>query len=192
MHDPFPMLIHAWRSHADEHAARQIVEGLYPLVTRIVRRHATAREGPEDLVQEVFVRLFEMLPRYDDRFPLENWVARLALNVCRNRWKYQARRPEVRWEDLSEGERRVCEAGLARANRLPDDAADDARALMFRLLETLPADDRLVLSLLHLEEKQVGEIATLMGWSRTLVKVRAFRARAKLRKAVAALETEKK
>ena len=55
-------------------------------------------------------------------------------------------------------------------------------------LETLSPDDRLVLSLLHLEEKSVAEIATLTGWSRPLVKVRAFRARARIRKALTALQ----
>jgi RNA polymerase sigma-70 factor (ECF subfamily) len=184
-------LIRAWRERASENAARALVEALYPLVTRIVRRHATGRESPEDWAQEVFKRFFETLDRYDDRFPLENWTARLALNVCRNRWKHQSRRPEVHWEDLPEGERAACEFAFA-SERLPDVATDDARALMLRLFETLPADDRLVLSLLHLEEKSVEEIAALMGWSRTLVKVRAFRARARLGKAVAALESGRK
>jgi RNA polymerase sigma-70 factor (ECF subfamily) len=119
-------------------------------------------------------------------------MARLALNVCRNRWKHQVRRPELRWEDLSAGEQTACEVALAGQQALPDVLADDARALLLRLLQTLPANDRLVLTLLHLEEKSVQEIASLMGWSRALVKVRAFRARARLRKAVAALESRKK
>jgi len=183
--------LRAWRATADETAARELVTTLYPLVTRIVRRHATGRESPEDLAQEVFARFFETLAHYDDRLPLENWVARLALNVCRNRWKHQSRRPEIRWEDLSDGERLASEAALATGPPLADALADDARALLLRLLETLPADDRLVLTLLHLEEKSVEEIATLMGWNRTLVKVRAFRARARLRRAVTALEAQK-
>jgi RNA polymerase sigma-70 factor (ECF subfamily) len=192
MPDPIPALIRAWRDFGDEAAARELVAALYPLVMRIVRRHASEREEPEDLAQQVFARFFATISRYDERLPLENWVARLALHVCRNRWKHQARRPELRWEDLSAGQRLACEAALASNAPLPDATWEDARTLMLRLLETLPADDRLVLSLLHLEEKSVEEIAALLGWSRALVKVRAFRARAKLRQAVAALEVERK
>jgi RNA polymerase sigma-70 factor (ECF subfamily) len=191
MDDALPILIRAWRDRADQTAARRIVDALYPLVARIVRRHATGCDGPEDLAQEVFTRLFETLDRYDDRLPLENWVARLALNVCRNRWTHRARRPAVRWEDLPAGERAACEAARASAQPLPDASAGDARAFLVRLLETLPADDRLVLSLLHLEGKSVEAIAGLLGWSRVRVKVRAFRARARLRKIAASVELKK-
>ena len=49
-------------------------------------------------------------------------------------------------------------------------------------MSQLPPKDRLVISLLDLEEKSVKEIGELTGWSHSLVKVRAFRARRKLRK----------
>ncbi len=62
---------------------------------------------------------------------------------------------------------------------------------MLRLLDSLGADDRMVLSLLHLDAKATDEIAALTGWSRTLVKVRAFRARGKLRAAFEKLESQK-
>jgi RNA polymerase sigma-70 factor (ECF subfamily) len=181
-----------WLREGDEAAARRLIDALYPLVARIVRRHVTGRESPADLAQEAFARVFQTLDRYDARRPLEPWVARITLNVCRNRWKHQARRPEVHWEDLLDGERRVCEAALAAKEPLADTLAEDARSLMLGLLETLPAEDRLVLSLLHLEGKPVEEIAALLGWSRARVKVRAFRARTRLRRAVAALEAGKK
>jgi hypothetical protein len=66
MDDALPILIRAWRDRADQTAARRIVDALYPLVARIVRRHATGCDSPEDLAQEVFTRLFETLDRYDD------------------------------------------------------------------------------------------------------------------------------
>ena len=81
--DP-PALIRQWLDHRDEAAARALIDHLYPLVTRIVRRHVTGRENPEDLAQETFARLFNQLARYDPTLPLENWTARLTLNVCRS------------------------------------------------------------------------------------------------------------
>ena len=69
-----------------------------------------------------------------------------------------------------------------------DSMQEESRALLFRLLETLSPEDRLVLSLLHLEGRTTDQIAELTGWNRTLVKVRAFRARKKLRLAFERLE----
>jgi len=176
--------VKCWLLRRDDSDARFLVEALYPLVSRIVRRHVTGRESPEDLAQEVFARFFEKLRLYDQRSPLEHWLARLALNVCRTHWRRQARRPELRWEDLQESERLVAEQAMSTSKPLDGIEDADARLLLMKVLATLPADDRLVLTLLHLEEKSVEEIAMLMGWNRTLVKVRAFRARAKLRKVV--------
>jgi RNA polymerase sigma-70 factor (ECF subfamily) len=78
------------------------------------------------------------------------------------------------------------------APQAPDAASEEtaahAKELLGKLLETLNPDDRLVLTLLHLEDRSVVEIASLTGWSRPLVKVRALRARARVRKALSALQ----
>lgn len=64
----------------------------------------------------------------------------------------------------------------------PDDPGpSEAADYLYRLLEQLPWKDRLVLTLLHFDGCDTAEIAQRVGWSRTLVKVRAHRARAKLR-----------
>ncbi len=180
--------VDAWLHQRDERAARELMDALYPQVARIARRNLPFRMPEEDLVQEIFAKLFLNLHRFDPRLPLENWLSRLALNVCRDHLRARACRPELRWSDLSAGERLALEATLHAAEPVDPAVAADARALIHKLLETLGADDRLVLTLLHLEEKSVDEIVALTGWNRALVKVRAFRARARLRRALAALE----
>ncbi|HYR59333.1 MAG TPA: sigma-70 region 4 domain-containing protein, partial [Chthoniobacteraceae bacterium] len=70
--------------------------------------------------------------------------------------------------------------------------AQSAREATDRLLGLLAPDDRLVLTLLDLEERSVAEISALTGWGRSAVKVRAFRARQKLRKHALQLRKEKK
>lgn len=183
--------VEAWVARRDENAARTLIADLHPQVTRIVRRNLPFRMTEDDLTQEVFAKLFQNLHRYDPRLPLENWVSRLALNVCRDHLRARACRPELRWSDLSEGERHALEATLHAAEQPVDETiAAAARVLIGKLLETLPANDRMVLTLLHLEEKSVDEIVTLTGWNRTLVKVRAFRARARMRRALAQLGPE--
>lgn len=175
-------------AHRDETAARDLMTALYPQIARIARRHLPFRMAEEDLVQEVFAKLFQNLHRYDSRLPLENWVSRLALNICRDHLRARACRPELRWADLGEGERRALEATLHAPEPADPAAAADARILTHKLLEALGADDRMVLTLLHLEEKSVAEISALTGWNRAVVKVRAFRARARVRRALQHLD----
>lgn len=180
--------ISAWLGARDESAARELMALLYPQVARIARSHLPFRMEEADLVQEIFAKLFLNLHRYDPRLPLENWVSRVSINVCRDHLRARARRPELRWSDLSEGEQAAVAAALQTPDDAPKETAAHASEMLRKLLETLSADDRLVLSLMYLEEKSVTEIATLTGWSRPLVKVRAFRARARVRKALIALQ----
>ena len=180
--------ISGWLGERDESAARELMALLYPRVARIARSHLPFRMEEADLVQEIFAKLFVNLHRYDTRLPLENWVSRVSINVCRDHLRARARRPELRLSDLSGEEQAAVEAALEAPDAAPEETAAHAKEMLHKLLETLSPDDRLVLSLLHLEEKSVAEIATLTGWSRPLVKVRAFRARARIRKALTALQ----
>jgi RNA polymerase sigma-70 factor (ECF subfamily) len=91
---------------------------------------------------------------------------------------------------LSEGEQAVV-ASLTHEPEADSSQAQDARELLAKLLDVLPPRERMILTLLHLEEKSVEEIAALTGWNATLVKVRAFRARAKMKKALKTLGEEK-
>ncbi len=185
--------IAAWEAMRDEEAARRVMEELHPRVAGIIRRHWAKAEEWEDLEQEVFMRVFEALPRWkSDGAPLEHWVSRIAMNVCRKRWRTMSRKPEWRWSDLSEGEQQAFLNAQRDDESLEGIETREAWSLMHKLLDTLSADDRLILSLLHLEEKSLEEIAQVMGISRIVVKVRAFRARKKMHAALQRLEVEEK
>lgn len=190
MHAELQHLVHAWLRQRDEAAARGLMETLHPQVIRIVQNHLPRGMDAEDLAQDVFVQFFRTLDRYDPVRPLENWVSRLALNVCLKALRSRGRRPEWRWADLSEGERMVADSLLHQPDT-PTELASEGRELLSKLLDVLAPQERMILTLLHLEEKSVAEIAAMAGWNATLVKVRAFRARAKLRKALDALERKK-
>jgi RNA polymerase sigma-70 factor (ECF subfamily) len=185
-----PEEVESWRSTRDEAAARRLVDALYPQVIRIVRNHLPFRTDEEDLAQEVFVQFFRTLERYDASQPLENWMSRLALNVCLKALRSRRRRPELRWSDLSEGERAVLDSLLHSPDHEPhagSNSGAETRALLARMLDSLSAEDRLVMTLLHLEEKSLKEIQALTGWSSIVIRMRAYRARARLRKMVADL-----
>ena len=168
----------------DQDTARALVERLYPLIIRIVRSHLPVRAAEEDLAQEIFVKLFTRLEQYQERsgVPFEHWVSRLAVRTCLDALRAERRRPELRWSDLPEEQSAWLEFMLVDEAARPDTAPASARELLEKLLSQLTPDDRLVISLMDLEEKSVKEIAALTGWNIPLIKVRAFRARRKLRK----------
>ena len=164
----------------DDEAARALVRHLYPFVARLVRSHRPQRAAEEDLCQMIFIKMFQNLDRYSGAVPLEHWLSRIAINTCLNAIAAEKARPELRRADLSEEQAAVVD-NLAASN--PDLGVDQqlaARDLVAHLLERLRPAERLVIDLLYLQEKNVAEVARVTGWSETLVKVRAFRARRKL------------
>lgn len=166
----------------DEDAAAALVERLYPTIIKSVRCHRPRRTSEEDLVQSIFVKIFTKLHQFSGQVPLEHWVSRIAINTCLNQFQYEAVRPELRMADLTEEEQAVVEHLISTNEDLPSTRTNDARELLERLLSHLSASYRLVITLLHLEERSVHEVSHITGWSASLVKVKAFRARRQMRK----------
>ncbi len=165
----------------DQAAARELVDHLYPLVIRIVRSHLPRRVAEEDLAQDIFLKMFTRFEQYQGAVPFPHWVSRIAVTTCIDQLRAQKRRPEFRWADLSENEAELLDAVMTNEK---DVAANDAMAsheLVHKLLDQLKPDDRMVLQLLDMEQKTIAEIGELTGWNTSLIKVRAFRARRKLR-----------
>lgn len=167
----------------DMEAARRLIEHLHPLVRRWVRNHLPRRESEEDLMQEVFLKLLQKLDSYQPRagVPFEHWVSRLAVRTCLDALRAEKARPEWRMADLSEGETEWLDYLMQRQTETPQVPDIDAKAIVHRLLSQLSPPDRLVLTLLDLQEKSTLEISQLTGWTRPMVKMRAMRARRKLK-----------
>ena len=178
--------IAAWNRERDEAAARRLIAALYPEVIAIIRRRLPRRVAEEDLAQEVFARLFERLGDYDGRAPLTHWVARMTLNICIDHLRAEKRRPELRWADLTETEADALSATLADAGPAPD--AWVSRQLAVKLLDTLGPEDRLVVTMMDLEGRSVAEVREATGWREGAIRIRAFRARRRLRKELLKLE----
>ncbi len=177
----------------DEDAARQLVAHVHPLLIRIVRSHRPVRMAEEDLLQEILVKMFQKLEQYEVRegAPFEHWLSRVAVRTCLDALRAEKRRPETRWEDMSEGELRWLEFMVSEEAAVPEAAPEETRELVGRLLGQLSPEDRLVVSLMDLEQKSVAEVMQITGWNGPLVKIRAFRARRKLRACAEKLFNEK-
>jgi RNA polymerase sigma-70 factor (ECF subfamily) len=175
----------------DEDAARALFRHLYPLVARLVRSHLPRRTSQEDLVQTVFMKLFANLDRFSGTVPLEHWVSRIAINTCLNQLAAEKSRPELRWADMTEEQTEALEAVTASAEEREPWQNLAAREIVEKLLAQLAPADRLLLTLLHLEGRSVEEVRQTTGWNVPVIKVRAFRARRKLRKEFEKLMAEK-
>lgn len=178
------------RDGRDETAVRALLDAIHPQVVRIVRSHRPRRAAEEDLVQMVLIQLFQHLDQYSGAAPFPHWASRVAVNTCLKALRAEKARPEWRWSDLSEAEQRALDEAETPGGQPDAGEALGSRDLMDRLLAALDPTDRLVIQLLHLEEKSVAEVKALTGWSTAGVKVRAFRARQRMKKHLARLEKE--
>ncbi|MEN9573494.1 MAG: hypothetical protein RL514_1349 [Verrucomicrobiota bacterium] len=161
-----------------------------PRVFATARRYARREDEVQDIVQEVFIKAFQKLDSFRAEAPFEHWLMRLAVRTCYDFLRAHQRNRETTLTDLSDPE----VDWLERFAASPVDNSkntDAARALVGRVLEQLAPEARLIITLLELEDRSVKEISQLTGWSVPLVKVRAFRARAQMKKILETLTREK-
>lgn len=149
----------------DRDAFGELVRRHQRHVFRLAGRFFRRREDVEEAAQETFLRAWRKLASYRADAPFEHWLTRVCLNCC---YEILRQRPPESLE---------LPAGLA-APAANATAALDAE----RLLARLPAADRFLLLMLHGEGWSVAEIANKLGWTQVNVKVRAHRARLRLRR----------
>jgi len=165
----------------DDEAARELVRRLYPLVAKMVRSHRPRRTSEEDLCQMIFIKVFQKLSQFSGRVPLEHWVSRIAVNTCLSQIEAEKVRPELRHADLSEEEQAVVENLAASSDELGPDRQLASRQLVEHLLQLLKPVERLIIDLLYLQGRSVEEIHKITGMGVAAIKVRAFRARQKMK-----------
>src|SRR5882757_4482406 len=148
-----------------------LVQKYSPRVFATARRYARRESEIEDIAQEV-------------------WLKRLAVRTCYDFLRGHQRNRESSFSELSEPESDWLERFVT-APETASDNVDAAKLLIGRVMEKLSPSARLVITLLEIEDRSVKEIAALTGWSVPLVKVRAFRARAEMRKILAKMAKAK-
>jgi RNA polymerase sigma-70 factor (ECF subfamily) len=167
-----------------------LVQKYSPRVFATARRYARRESEVEDIVQEVWLKAFQKLNGFRGEAPFEHWLMRLAVRTCYDFLRGHQRNRETSFSELSEPESDWLERFVSQSDTASEHA-DAARQLIERIIEQLSPSARLIITLLEIEERSVKEIAKLTGWSVPLVKVRAFRARAEMRKLLAKMAKEK-
>ena len=158
--------------NGEEAAYARLLRRYEKEIARQMWRFTRDAETLESLVHDVFVEAYLSLPKFRAQAPFLHWLRRIATRVGYRHWKQNAR-----W-NRHEDTRYVAEIknGLVADNPEPSEAAE----YVFYLLENLPIEDRLVLTLRYFEQCDTREIADRTSWSVAKVKIRAWRARKKL------------
>src|SRR5713101_1832878 len=174
----------------DERAmVRQAQKGDKAAFETLVQRHqhrvfAVARgilkrqEDVEDVAQQVFVKAYFSLKRFDQRAAFSTWLYKITVNECWDLLRKKKVRPLVYEADLSEEQVRMIEVSEEKGSRAPDISERlEARQRVERLLEGLDERDRLMLILKEVEGFSIEEIGEVLDLNANTVKVRLFRAR---------------
>jgi RNA polymerase sigma-70 factor (ECF subfamily) len=130
----------------------------------------------------IFIKVFQKLGQFSGKVPLEHWVSRVAVNTCLSQIESERIRPELRHADLSEEEQAVVENLATATDELAPDRQFASRELIEHLFQFLKPVERLVIDLLYLQGRSVEEIHQITGLGAAAIKVRAFRARQKMKK----------
>jgi len=174
--------LNAFASLADEklliEAAQQdpgrfgeLYETNFHRVYAFVARRTRDREEAEDVTAEVFHQALVNLGRFQWRgLPFAAWLLRIAANTLADRWQRQRRSGEQGEDTLPEI------AGTAASG-----AEVERRAMLFQLVDRLPADQRLVILRRFVDQKSVREIAAELGRTEGAVKQLQYRALQDLR-----------
>lgn len=160
----------------DEEAFLRLAVIYRPRVWSTASRFARSRAELEDLTQDLFLKIWRGLSSYREDAPFENWVMTVTVRGCYDFLRKHRRRRE---NEVLVDPQESREAPDEKSER--DERQRDAWETVQLLLRELPPKDRTVITLLDLEERGVRETAQLTGWSESNVKVRAHRARKKMR-----------
>jgi len=159
----------------DDRAFEELTRRHKSRVFGVAARFAHDAAELEDICQEVFVQAFFKLRQFRRDSPFEHWLLRITTHKCYDYLRKRRRQSPGVSIDL------MLESGYepsAPANPAPHPDLER----LYTALAQLSPKERLVITLLELEELTVQEISSRTGWSMSNVKVRAFRARATLRK----------
>lgn len=153
---------------------------------RVANRFFHQRTAVEDAAQEIFLKTFAELESFRGGGSFEGWMTRIATNTCLNLLRSAGRRPELATAELNDDQSEWLDRQMANTVSTEHTVEDRVVAadLAGRLLETLPAEDRMIVTMIDGEEASIKEVAETTGWSEAKVKVRAHRARKRMRDAV--------
>jgi len=182
---------------SDDKVVRRVRDGEVDAFAELVRRHGArvggtvARHIPfdqrEEVVQDTWIRAFQSLGGYQLGTRFGDWVTGIAVRASYDFWRQHYRRREVAESAMGDRHREWVETvGASQSEEIFQEQVrrGEAHEVLQYALARLSPDDRMVVSLVHLEGLSAQEAAIQLGWSAVNVKVRAHRTRRKMRQAI--------
>jgi RNA polymerase sigma-70 factor, ECF subfamily len=170
----------------DERAFRELLELHKDRVYNITFRMLGNRAEAEDVAQEVFISVFKTIDQFREESKFSTWLYRVAVNHCKNRIKYLARRHDRDRDELDETAGGVNGASVHAPVRAaqPDRALEGMQMeeLLRDAIAKLDDDHRIVVVLRDVEDFSIEEICAITDLPDGTVKSRLHRARLALRK----------
>ena len=162
---------------AFEELVRRHQHRVFAVAGGILRR----REDVEDIAQQVFVKAYFSLKRFDQRAAFSTWLYKITVNECWDLLRKKKVRPLIYESDLSEEQARQFDGSEKHENLGPDTSETlEMRQHVDRLLAGIDERDRMMLILKEVEGFAVEEIAQMLDLNANTVKVRLFRARRRI------------
>lgn len=184
-------------SPTDEEVIRRVTAGEVDLFELLIDRHKehvgkivtghVPRQMVAEVTHDVFVRAYASLSTYSFRTPFHHWLSTVAIRTCYDAWRTLSARKEIpvsEWAGPTDDQQQWMERVLSAESVERFEAISrqrEATEILSRALAQLSAENRMIVTLIHLEGKSVREVSDLLGWSVVNVKVRAHRARQQLR-----------
>ena len=165
----------------------ELIVRYQPRIFGMARKYFRNESDVEDVVQTIFTKMYQKLGSFNHTAPFEHWFMRLSVNTCYDALRRKSKRHEQAITDVM-FENETDDAWHNRLGSIPDpndqEALDKASELVHTVLGQVSEKAQIVLTLQELEGRSIKEIAEITGWSISLVKVQAFRARKEMRGAV--------
>jgi RNA polymerase sigma-70 factor (ECF subfamily) len=174
----------------DEHAFNELVHAYSPRIFRLVVRMLGRRAEAEDMTQEVFVQVFKAIGQFRGDSKLQTWIYRVAINSCKNRSKYLARRHDDAQDafDVVADHQPLHQAKGVTTGELsrPDQMVEgkEVESIVRAAIAELEPEFREALVLRDIENLSYEEITEIVGVAEGTVKSRIHRARGMLKEIV--------
>lgn len=169
----------------DEGAFAELVRRYQGAVWGTVYRILGNSSENEDAVQEVFLRAYAALRKFDLQYPFGPWILRIATNYCIDQFRRKRSRKVQLWSELRENDQQRLLNDLSKDNILESSGLEYTEAytrIAKNLLNGLNPKYRAAFVLREVEDKEYTEVAKILGTSEVAARVRVSRARSELQK----------
>ena len=171
--------------NGDQWAFAELVRRYQGAVRGTVHRTLGNTSEDEDAVQEIFLRAFTALHKFDLKYPFGPWILRIATNYCIDQLRRRRGRKTQLWSELNEYDQQRLLRDLSQDGDVGSSGMERIESyakVAQALLDGLNPKYRVAFVLKELEEKTYEEIADALGTSEVAARVRVSRARSELQK----------